>query len=90
MSIIPLVGLLQFVWQLVLLVTTYSSPTKQGLHDKFAEQRSRPPGERRQRPRVTCLVVALVLPVLAILSIVALIFLGGQVSSILSAVGDSV
>jgi len=31
-----LVGLLSFIWVIVLLVTTAQSPTKQGYHDKFA------------------------------------------------------
>jgi uncharacterized RDD family membrane protein YckC len=31
-----LIGLLAFGWFLYLLWTTYSSPTKQGFHDKFA------------------------------------------------------
>jgi uncharacterized RDD family membrane protein YckC len=30
------VGLVQLVWVIVLAVTTYQSPTKQGLHDKYA------------------------------------------------------
>jgi uncharacterized RDD family membrane protein YckC len=38
---VPLLGSLaqlgQFVWELVLLVTTSSSPTRQGLHDRFAK-----------------------------------------------------
>jgi uncharacterized RDD family membrane protein YckC len=32
-----LVSLAMLVWQLALLITTASSPTKQGLHDRFAE-----------------------------------------------------
>ena len=31
-----LLGLVSFVWFLVLLYTTWASPTKQGLHDKYA------------------------------------------------------
>ena len=40
LSIVPLLGsvasLASFVWWIILLVTTGSSPTRQGLHDKFA------------------------------------------------------
>ena len=32
-----LIGLAAFVWFIALLVTTAQSPTKQGLHDQFAE-----------------------------------------------------
>ena len=32
----PLIGLVSFVWVLALLVTTAQSPTKQGLHDRYA------------------------------------------------------
>ena len=39
---------------------------------------------------MACAVAAIALAVLALLSIVALIFLGGQVSTILSNVGESV
>jgi hypothetical protein len=31
-----LLGLISFVWFLALLYTTWASPTKQGLHDKYA------------------------------------------------------
>ena len=41
LGVVPLAGsaaqLGQFVWSLVLLVTTSSSPTRQGLHDRFAK-----------------------------------------------------
>jgi uncharacterized RDD family membrane protein YckC len=32
-----LLGLLSFIWLIVLLVTTAQSPTKQGLHDRYAQ-----------------------------------------------------
>lgn len=32
----PLIGLISIAWTLYLLYTTYSSPTKQGFHDRFA------------------------------------------------------
>jgi uncharacterized RDD family membrane protein YckC len=90
LGIIPLVGLFSIVWELVLLATTVSSPTKQGLHDRFAGSAVVRPASAGNGLAITCLVLALILPILALFSIVALILLGGQVSSILSAVGDSV
>jgi len=84
-------GLLaQVVWTLALLVTTVSSPTKQGLHDRFANSVLVRPTTAGSGLASACLVIVIVLAALAILSIVALIFLGGQVSSILSEVGNSV
>jgi uncharacterized RDD family membrane protein YckC len=32
----PLIGLASFIWVIALLVTTAQSPTKQGLHDRYA------------------------------------------------------
>lgn len=77
------VGLVQFVWWLVLLITTISSPTKQGMHDRFAETAVVRPTAAGNGLVTACLVVAILLLVLSIASIVALIFLGGQISSIL-------
>ena len=85
-----IVGLVQLAWTLVLLVTTASSPTKQGLHDKFAGSAVVRPATAGNGLAITCLIVALIVPILAIFSLVSLILLGTQVSSILSAVGDSI
>ena len=89
-GIIPVVGLFQLVWELVLLATTVSSPTKQGIHDRFAGSAIVRPASAGNGLAITCLVVLLVIPVLLALLLIPLIFLGGQVSTILSAVGDSV
>jgi uncharacterized RDD family membrane protein YckC len=83
-------GFVQTVWTLVLLYTTATSPTKQGLHDRFAGTAVVRSATAGNGGALACLVVALIIPLLAIVSLVALIGLGGQVSSILSAVGDSV
>jgi uncharacterized RDD family membrane protein YckC len=90
LGIIPVVGVLQAVWQLVLLATTASSPTKQGLHDRVAESAVVRPASAGNGLAITCLVVAFALPLLLLFLIIPLIFLGGQVSDILSAVGESV
>ena len=39
---------------------------------------------------MACVVIAFILAAIALISIVGLIFLGAQVSSVLSSVGDSV
>ncbi len=84
------VGLVQLGWTLVLLVTTASSPTKQGLHDRFAGSAVVRPASAGNGLAITCLIVALALPLLLLFLLVPLIFLGSQVSDILSAVGDSI
>jgi uncharacterized RDD family membrane protein YckC len=89
---IPALGALAsiglFIWTLILLVSTAMSPTKQGLHDRFATTAVvQPYGSGTTAVIVGCVVI---LGLLFLLSIVALIFLGGQVSSILSEVGTSV
>jgi hypothetical protein len=79
-----------FVWMIVLLITTATSPTKQGLHDRFANSAVVRPTNAGNTAVVACLVIVLILVALTVLSIVALIFLGSQVSDILSSVGGSV
>jgi hypothetical protein len=94
MGLIPvvggIVGLGQMAWTLVLLITTASSPTKQGLHDKFAGSAVVRPATAGNGLAITCLIIALIVPILVIFSLISLILLGTQVSSILSAVGDSI
>ncbi|HEX5828602.1 MAG TPA: hypothetical protein VFY23_13840, partial [Candidatus Limnocylindrales bacterium] len=72
------------------LYTTATSPTKQGLHDRFAGTAVVRSATAGNGGALACLVVALIIPVIAIVSLIALIGLGGQVSSILSTVGESV
>jgi len=81
---------IQLVWWIALLITTATSPTKQGLHDRIANSAVVRPANAGNGLVVACAVIAIALAVLALLSIVALIFLGGQVSAILSTVGESV
>ena len=81
------IGLL---WSIVLLITTATSPTKQGLHDRFANSAVVRPANAGRGAAWACLMIVIILALLALLSIVALIFLGSQVSSILSNVGESV
>jgi uncharacterized RDD family membrane protein YckC len=84
-------GGLGAIWALVLLITTATSPTKQGLHDRFANSAVVRPSTAGDGLAWTCLILVLILPIIAVLIlVVGLISLGSQVSNILSAVGESV
>jgi uncharacterized RDD family membrane protein YckC len=88
-ALVAVAGLGVFAWQLVLLVTTASHPQKMGLHDRFANTAMVRPANAGNAAGIVigCLVIFVAV---ALLSIVALVFLGGQVSAILSSVGESV
>jgi hypothetical protein len=84
-------GLVQLIWYLVLLGTTVSSPTKQGVHDRFAGSVVvQPRGGSSNGLIVGCLLIIGFLVILPLIAIVALIFLGSQVSGILEDVANSV
>ncbi len=83
-------ALVQFVWAVVLLISTTSSPTKQGIHDRFANSAVVRPAGASNGLAMTCMIIVIALVLVGLASIVGLIFLGGQVSSILSSVGNSV
>ena len=94
-SILPsplpgIIGLFGLLWYLALLISTVTSPTRQGIHDRAAGSGMvQPVG--REGPVMPCLVLfVLVLVVLPIVAIVGLIFIGGQVSQILQDVGTSI
>jgi uncharacterized RDD family membrane protein YckC len=93
LSLIPgqaALGGLSLLWALVLLITTASSPTKQGLHDKFAESAVVRPVTAGNGLVIACLVILVALILLPVVALIALIGLGSQVSTILSQVGNSV
>jgi uncharacterized RDD family membrane protein YckC len=76
------------VWILVLLVSTATSPQKQGVHDRWASSVVlRPAGAGSGAAVVTCLVIIFAI---GILPIIALILLGSQLSTILSEIGQSI
>ncbi len=82
-------GALAGLWTLLLLVSTAISPTRQGVHDRLAGSAIvQPIGARTAA--FGCLVLLVVLFLLPVLAVIALILLGGDVSTILSAVGESV
>lgn len=81
---------LQGIWALVLLVTVATSATKQGLHDRIAGTAMVRPASAGNGLAWGCLLVFLIIPLLAIFLLLPLIYLGGQVSDILSQVGTSI
>jgi uncharacterized RDD family membrane protein YckC len=84
-------GLVQLGWILVLLVSTVMSPTKQGLHDKFANTALvRPSGAGSRGLAAACAIIVGLVLVLILVALVGLIILGSQISDILSRVGDSI
>ena len=89
----PIAGwavLATIAWWIALIVTTGASQTKQGLHDRVATSAVvEPAGAGSGAIAGVVVILVLVALVLPILSIIALLFLGGQVSQILSTVGSS-
>ena len=81
---------LWFLWAIILLITTATSQSKQGIHDRLANSAVVRPVNAGNTAVMACLVIVLIIVAISLISIVALIFLGGQVSEILSAVGESV
>ncbi len=77
------IGLVQLVWWLVLLVTTMGHPARQGLHDRFAETALVRPTAAGNGLVTACLVLVILFLVLVIAGMVGLIFIGGQISSIM-------
>ena len=77
---------LWFGWAIVLLVTVARSPTKQGFHDRLANTAVVRPLSARSSGLAKALVAAFgILIVGSLVAIVALVFLGSQVSTLLSA-----
>jgi uncharacterized RDD family membrane protein YckC len=84
-AIYPLASLVELVWVIALFVTTVRSPTKQGFHDRFAHSAVvRPSGQSSSALLTACLIIILILAVLFVVSIIALIFLGSQLSTVQS------
>lgn len=89
-ALVVALGSLVFLWNIVLLITTATSPTKQGLHDRLADSAVVRPTTAGTGLAYGCLALIIGLAVLAVVALIALIGLGAQVSSILSQVGESV
>ena len=85
------VSYLVILWEIVLLISTAISPTSQGLHDRAAGSAIvQAAGKQQNTVAIACLVIVVGLVLISVLSIVALIFLGGQVEGILEEVGRSI
>lgn len=92
LTFVPALGVVAnsglFLWTIALIITTAISPTKQGLHDKFASTAVvQPFGSGNTAVIIGCL---LIIALIVVAGFVGLIFLGSQVSTILSEVGTSV
>jgi len=76
----------------VLLVTTIGSPTKQGLHDRFANTALvRPAGAGSGGLVIGCLLIIGLLVILPIIVLGVLVGLyGDQIKEILSEIGNSI
>jgi uncharacterized RDD family membrane protein YckC len=85
-------GLLILLLDIALFLTTLGSTTRQGWHDQFANSAviRRPGTSGSNSGAIAVVVVLLVLGAIALFAIVALIFLGGAMSNILSDVGSSI
>ena len=86
LSALPLlaspVNLAVLVWEVVLLISVVTSPTKQGLHDRFAETVIvQPTGGSANGLIVGCLLILAALVGLFVFFMFVLIYLGSQVSS---------
>ena len=82
-AVLPLVGALAslalLAWQLVLLISTASSPTRQGLHDRAAGSAIVQPASGSGNALVIgCVVIVGIIAVTVVVSIVALVLLGGE------------
>jgi uncharacterized RDD family membrane protein YckC len=86
-----LASLIEGIWLLVLLISTATSPTKQGLHDRFANTAVvRPTGQGTSGLALACMLVIVLILVLAIISVVAVVMLGPAFFDELSRVGRSI
>jgi uncharacterized RDD family membrane protein YckC len=86
-----LASLAQLVWAVILLISTASSPTKQGLHDRFANSAVvKPSGQGTSGIAMACMLVIGLIVVLAIIGIIAAIMLGPAFFDQLSRLGRSI
>jgi uncharacterized RDD family membrane protein YckC len=75
-------GLINLGWAVVILLTTIASPTKQGMHDRFASTVVvQPRGGSSNGLVVGCLAIVGLFILLFIVAFIALFFIGSQISS---------
>jgi uncharacterized RDD family membrane protein YckC len=87
-----LAGLIDVILVIGLFLTTLGSTTRQGWHDQFANSAvvRRPGTTGSSSAAVIIVIVVLFLVIVPFVAIVALIALGGQMSEILSTIGNSI
>jgi uncharacterized RDD family membrane protein YckC len=84
-------GALFLLWLVILTFSIAMSPTKQGLHDRFAGSAIARPAGASNAVVIGCLLLLLVVFVLLpLLVIVPLILLGGEIETMLSEIGSSI
>jgi uncharacterized RDD family membrane protein YckC len=84
-------GLAALGWFTILFVSTATSATRQGFHDRFAKSAVvRPSDQETSGLAVACVVVVVLLVVLAVLATAVLIILGPQILAELSRLGRSI
>jgi len=84
---------LNVLWAIVLLITTATGSMHQGLHDRWAHSvvvRPADAGSGGSGLAVACLLIVGIILLFSLFGIVGLIFLGGQISTILSSAGSSI
>jgi uncharacterized RDD family membrane protein YckC len=87
----PLSGLVQLVWTLILAVSIANSPTKQGLHDRFANSAVvQPSAQKSDGFGLACMVIVGLFVVLAVIGLVVIYTLGPSFFEELSRVGRSI
>lgn len=81
-------GGLQFLWVIALVISTATSPTRQGLHDRFAGSALVRPTTAGNGLALGCLVALVALFALAVIASMA--YLGGAMPELLDRIGDSI
>ena len=83
-------GVIELLWFGILFASTAASPTRQGLHDRFANSAVvRPSDQETSGLAVACVVVVVLLVVLTVLATAVLVILGPQILAELSRIGRS-
>jgi uncharacterized RDD family membrane protein YckC len=81
---------LLLLWVVALAISVAVSPTKQGLHDRFAGSAVVQPAGASNAGAVGCLLLLLLLLVIPVLAVIALVLVGGDVATLLSEIGSSI
>ena len=84
-------GLVQLVWWIVLIGSTVLSPTKQGVHDKFANSALvQPSGSGSRGLALACALIIGLLLIAFVVGVVAFILTAPDIIDVLSRIGASI